>query len=292
LPGPTFKWTAARPLPDFLQFPAAELLLLNLLALPAAMYSMLLMVQAPFATKRMLGVAVFLLVLGYLLLISWLLLFIVRHKKVLGLCVPDSEAGSSIGGSSNNLQSSGSKSCKLAEPVLGPNAAGHGSFKHPKGDLSDSALDSSSSHSLPSSAAPLLPTLATDIVHHSDQRSDSTDTNTSSMQQGPDLQVLVEQRLGLSERSSSSDSTDKRSFMWWGSAGSSTAASGRSFWSSRSAIGATLDHGNRSRSKAWPLRSFRSSRAGSAARWQLAHADMLAALQAGGKSPSRGHCVL
>jgi hypothetical protein len=81
------KWTAAKPIPDLLQFPAAELLLLNLLALPAAMYSMLLMVQAPVQAQRALGVFVFLLVLGYLWFIMALLLFIIRNKTALGLCV-------------------------------------------------------------------------------------------------------------------------------------------------------------------------------------------------------------
>jgi hypothetical protein len=91
------KWTAARPLPSLLQFPAAELLLLNLLALPATMYAMLLMVQAPVQAQRVLGVAVFLLVLGYLWFITALLLFIVRKKTALGLCIAASQAA---GGSS------------------------------------------------------------------------------------------------------------------------------------------------------------------------------------------------
>jgi MYXO-CTERM domain-containing protein len=94
------KWTSTKPLPDFLQFPAAELLLLNLLALPAAMYAMLLMVQAPVVAQRVLGVSVFLLVLAYLWFISALLLFIVRHKTALGICASgqgDTESPSGSG---------------------------------------------------------------------------------------------------------------------------------------------------------------------------------------------------
>jgi hypothetical protein len=88
----TIPYTAAIALPAFLLFPAVEVLLLNLLALPVGMYAMLLLVQAPNPAQRFLGAVVFLLVLAYLSWVTALLLYVVRHKRALGLC--DTEAAS------------------------------------------------------------------------------------------------------------------------------------------------------------------------------------------------------
>jgi hypothetical protein len=79
------KWTRAKPMPAFLYFPAAELLLLNLMALPAAMYSLMLLVQARHPGYKALGAAVLLLVLGYCVLVAALLYLLLRHKDRLGL---------------------------------------------------------------------------------------------------------------------------------------------------------------------------------------------------------------
>ncbi len=180
------KWTASRPVPDFLQFPAAELLLLILLALPAAMYSMLLMVQAPMPAQRVLGVAVFFFaVLGYLLLISWLLqqLFIVRHKRALGLCVPaNSNAGSSIGGSSVF----GSSRHMVWSPFA---ALGQlvGSKRSRRTDEPGSATSSSRQPTLVDSAMPLT---AMNSVNAPSNLGYSTSAS-SNMHQGSDLCVLA-----------------------------------------------------------------------------------------------------
>lgn len=85
----TLRWCASKPPPTFLHMPAVELLLLNLLAFPAAMYAVLLLVQAPGMHHKVLGGIVLALVLGYLWLITALLLFIVRSKQALGLCTAE-----------------------------------------------------------------------------------------------------------------------------------------------------------------------------------------------------------
>lgn len=82
----TIPFTAAKPLPAFLLMPGAQVLLLNLLSMPAGMYGMLLMVQAPSPAQRFLGAVVFLLVLAYLSWLTNLLLYVVRNKRALGLC--------------------------------------------------------------------------------------------------------------------------------------------------------------------------------------------------------------
>jgi hypothetical protein len=85
----TLRWSASKPPPTFLHMPAVELLLVNLLAFPAAMYAVLLVVQAPGLQHKVLGGVVLVLVLGYLWLITALLLFIVRSKQALGLCTAE-----------------------------------------------------------------------------------------------------------------------------------------------------------------------------------------------------------
>ncbi len=79
-------WATRLPLPPWLLFPAAELLLLNLLVMPAAMYASLLIIQGSGPGHKGLGVAVLIAVTAYLAVVVALLLFVVRHKAALGLC--------------------------------------------------------------------------------------------------------------------------------------------------------------------------------------------------------------
>jgi hypothetical protein len=81
----TSRWTRGKPMPDFLYFPTAELLLLNLLALPVSLFSFVLMLQSPAVPLKALGAFVFFFVLAYLVLVAYLLGFVVLFKDKLGL---------------------------------------------------------------------------------------------------------------------------------------------------------------------------------------------------------------
>jgi hypothetical protein len=81
----TSRWTRGKPMPDFLYFPSAELLLLNLLALPVSLFSFVLMLQSPAVALKALGAFVFFFVLAYLMLVAYLLGFVVVFKDKLGL---------------------------------------------------------------------------------------------------------------------------------------------------------------------------------------------------------------
>jgi hypothetical protein len=81
----TSRWTRGKPMPDFLYFPTAELLLLNLLALPVSLFSFVLMLQSPAVALKALGAFVFFFVLAYLVLVAYLLGFVVLFKDKLGL---------------------------------------------------------------------------------------------------------------------------------------------------------------------------------------------------------------
>jgi hypothetical protein len=79
------SWTAAKPLPTWMHPPAAELLLLNLLGLPLAMYSVILLVQAQHPDSKVLGTVVGLAVLLYLICLALVLRLIFSNKPRLGL---------------------------------------------------------------------------------------------------------------------------------------------------------------------------------------------------------------
>jgi hypothetical protein len=119
------KWTAARPLPEWMYPPAVELLLVNILGLPLAMYSVILLVQGQHAGSRLLGAVVGLAVLLYLFALVALLRLIFRNKPRLGLIyVPERPPSSSSSSSSvlsrrfSNFSGSFSSS-KLAPLVSG-----------------------------------------------------------------------------------------------------------------------------------------------------------------------------
>jgi hypothetical protein len=115
------KWTAAKRLPMWMHPPAVELLLVNILGLPIAMYSVILLVQGQHAGSRLLGAVVGLAVLLYLFALVALLRLIFRNKPRLGLIYvpewqPSSNASSRGSGSSRRWSSLNSplSSSKLA----------------------------------------------------------------------------------------------------------------------------------------------------------------------------------
>ena len=81
----TLRWTKSRPLPDFLVWPVPELLLANLLVLPLAMASTLLLMQVNSAGRLALGCLGMALLLAYLLLVAAVLLGVSAKRQLLGL---------------------------------------------------------------------------------------------------------------------------------------------------------------------------------------------------------------
>lgn len=81
----SFSFTASRPMPELLFFPVPELLLLNVLVMPVAVNSMVLVVQGSRATLKLLGLAALLLLLAYLGTVLALLATIVTKRDVFGL---------------------------------------------------------------------------------------------------------------------------------------------------------------------------------------------------------------
>ncbi len=246
------KWTSARPLPAFLQFPAAELLLLNLLALPAAMYAMLLMVQAPTVAQRVMGAAVCLLVLAHLWLVSSLLLFIVRNKTALGLCTTESDTGD------KGISGSGSVSRKLGWTGLLA-VARFATIRHRHAARYPSLPQSeytSGSSSLQDSAMGLLgPETSTGIhpaAHAGSAQHESNDP--------PDLVVIADEPSGelLSSMRSSSSGDSGGTGRWWGQGSMQHMSSS---WR-------TVRGFSRSSSRAGDL--LRSSRSSASSHWQLA----------------------
>jgi hypothetical protein len=193
------KYTAAKPLPSILQFPAAELLLLNLLALPATMYAMLLMVQAPVQAQRVLGVAVFLLVLGYLWFITALLLFIVRKKTALSLC--GTAAGPS--GDSSSMPAAASAGCGRTALAAVPCFAAPGLQSQPSQGLS-----TTSSLSMQDSAMLLLPH-AQLSAHMPGAGATGAAVNT------PDLVVITEDDSAGGRVSMDSTGSSSSFARWW-----------------------------------------------------------------------------
>jgi hypothetical protein len=78
-------WTRDKPLPEILLFPAPELLLLNMLALPGMMYAMLLLVGAHDLVLRLLGMVSTLLLLVVLGAVGTLSVWLALNKQQLGL---------------------------------------------------------------------------------------------------------------------------------------------------------------------------------------------------------------
>jgi hypothetical protein len=95
----SLRWTKDKPLPEFLFFPAPELLLLNTLALPGTMYAMLLLVGAEDWPLRLLGAASMLLLLIYLAGMGALSAWLALNKDALGLEYQLFEAEPGLGSS-------------------------------------------------------------------------------------------------------------------------------------------------------------------------------------------------
>lgn len=66
----TLSWTSAKPLPDFLAFPNPELKLLHMLALPVAIYGIILLLQGVNTWQRALGSVVIALVGCYVVFVA------------------------------------------------------------------------------------------------------------------------------------------------------------------------------------------------------------------------------
>lgn len=81
----SFSFTVSRPMPEVLFFPVPELLLLDVLVMPVAVNSMMLVVQSSRVELRLLGVATLALLLAYLGTVVALLATIVTKQDVFGL---------------------------------------------------------------------------------------------------------------------------------------------------------------------------------------------------------------
>ncbi len=260
------KWTSAKPLPDFLHFPAAELLLLNLLALPAAMYAMLLMVQAPASGQRVLGAIVFSFILAYMWFMSSLLLFIVRHKTSLGLCAVDSGSSGSSDTGSSKLAWSG-----FAE-------GGYAKMQHkdryivsPHSDMSDSAIMESTaggSSRLPSAFSSAQPLMAVGTTGASDAAA-------------VDLVMILDNSSdgvgGDAPTSSSRSTISNRSshFKWWGG-GRSGSLLGESSDSGSGRSGDSMPASGKGARHSWSRKQSTSSQ------WQLAGSESMGMRPSGG----------
>ncbi len=77
--------TRARPVPDFLLFPVPELTLANLMVLPLAMASTLLLMQTDSPRHQALGAVCAAVILGYLGLVAAVLVAVSAKKELLGL---------------------------------------------------------------------------------------------------------------------------------------------------------------------------------------------------------------
>jgi hypothetical protein len=81
----SLSWTSARPLPDFLAFPNPELKLLHMLALPVAIYGVILLLQGVTTWQKALGSVVIALVGCYLGFVALVIVLVHVNGAKLGV---------------------------------------------------------------------------------------------------------------------------------------------------------------------------------------------------------------